>query len=76
MVTKVLCLPQARTQRGTSQPQLLLPPNRHLAIRRFTRFTFQPTRFQDNRHENVVRLSALLTARVYSTENIFGIHLC
>jgi hypothetical protein len=33
-------------------------------------------RFQENRHMNVVRLSALHTGRLYPTVNISGIHFC
>ena len=33
-------------------------------------------RFQDNRHTNVVRLSALRIGRLYLQGNIPGIHFC
>jgi hypothetical protein len=36
----------------------------------------EDTRFLDNRHMKVVRLSALRTGRIYLTDNIPGTHFC
>jgi hypothetical protein len=36
----------------------------------------QALKFEDNRHNEVARLSALLTGRLYSTGNIPRIHFC
>ena len=37
---------------------------------------FEASRFQDNRHMKVVRLSTLNNGRLYSAGNIYGTHFC